>query len=111
MMALRKMDAGDFSRQLTVENETELPDGLGGFVNQYQSDGTIWAHIRPVSARQTIRADNDVAEITHRIIFRFRAGIVSGSRLVTGARRFDVLTVRDVDETRRYLECECVERT
>lgn len=111
MSGPKKLDAGQFNRQLTVENEIESADGFGGFVSSYQSDGAVWAHIRPVSTRPVIRGDNDVVEISHKIIFRFRAGITTSTRFVTGTRRFDVQSVRDIDETRRYLECECVERT
>lgn len=104
------LDAGQFNRQLTIENELETPDGYGGHQCQYQADGTLWANIRPASSRSFLRADNESVELTHKIVFRFRTGVSFGTRLRTGSRIFEVLTVRDIDETRRYLECECVER-
>lgn len=102
-------DAGRFNRQLTLENEIEISDGCGGSVVRYEAQDTVWAHICPLQAGTITRADNEVTEITHRIIVRFRSNISSQSRFVTGSRRFLVETVRDPDETRRYLECACVE--
>ncbi len=103
-------DAGRFNRQLTIENEVELSDGCGGFVSRYKPQDTVWAHICPVKSANIQRADNSIVEISHRILIRFRANISTKTRFVTGSRHFEVESVRDPDETRRYLECDCVER-
>jgi len=104
-------DAGRFNRQLTVEVEVETPDGGGGFTSAFVAQDTVWAHICPVNARMVDRADTRETEITHQIFMRFRAGISSAVRFVTGTRKFEVLSVRDPDETRRYLECNVIERS
>ena len=104
------LDAGQFNRQLTIENELEVADGYGGHSCQYQANGAVWANIRPVSARSVFRAENESVELPHKVVFRFRADVAFGTRLRTGSRTFEVLAVRDLDETRRYLECDCVER-
>lgn len=110
MNKLKPIDAGRFSRQLTIENEVEVADGLGGFSKTYQAADTVWAHICPLSVSAMNEADAQVSKVTHRILLRFRAGVSAGSRFVTGTRRFHVETVRDPDETGRYLECMAVER-
>lgn len=110
MNKIKTYDAGRFNRQLTIENEMELADGCGGFVSRYEPQDTVWAHICPVRSSNVARADNSVVELSHRIIVRFRANISTNTRFVTGSRRFEVEAVRDPDETRRYLECDCVER-
>jgi SPP1 family predicted phage head-tail adaptor len=103
-------DAGRFNRQLTIENEIEIADGCGGYVSRYEPQDTVWAHVCPMRALTLQRADNSAVEISHRILVRFRANISSKTRFVTGSRRFEVEAVKDPDETRRYLECDCVER-
>jgi len=107
---LKTYDAGRFNRQLTIENEVELSDELGGFYTHYEAQDTVWAHICPVRAVNSNEADTRVTEISHKITIRFRLGLIKETRFVTCNRRFYVETVRDPDETRRYLECDCVER-
>lgn len=110
MNKLKPIDAGRFSRQLTIENEVDVADGLGGFSKTYHPTDTVWAHICPLSASAKNEADAQISQVTHRILLRFRAGVSPGSRFVTGTRRFYVETVRDPDETGRYIECMVVER-
>lgn len=104
------IDAGRFNRQLSVEKETEIADGMGGFAKQYQPFTTVWASICPKSAREFFEADNVHAEITHQITIRFLEGIAAGARFVTGSRVFEIISIHDADETRRYLTCNCRER-
>lgn len=104
------IDAGRFNRQLTIENEIETTDELGGFYTHYEAQDTVWAHICPVRAVNSNQADTTVMEVSHKITIRFRSGLMKDTRFVTGNRRFYIETVRDPDETRRYLECDCIER-
>lgn len=110
MSKIKTYDAGRFNRQLTIENEVEIADGCGGYVSRHEAQDTIWAHICPLRSNNITRADNSVTELSHRILVRFRPNISTATRFVTGSRRFEVEAVRDPDETRRYLECDCVER-
>lgn len=104
------IDAGRFNRQLSLENEVDVPDGMGGFSRSFQPVGTVWANICPKSAKQQVEGANLVANVTHEITIRFQAQVRTGSRFITGTRRFDVVAMRDLDETRRYLVCDCQER-
>ncbi|MEM7214844.1 MAG: phage head closure protein [Pseudomonadota bacterium] len=110
MKQAKVYDAGRFNRQLSIENDVKVSDGLGGFVSQYEVQGSVWAHICPVKA--TVAVQGDVAEqhVSHRVLMRFRSGISRGTRLVSGSRRFHVVTAKDPDETGRYLECEVAEK-
>ena len=48
-----------------------------------------------------------IATISHRIWVQFREGIAAGQRFRKGRHVFAVKLVRDPDETRRYLVCQC----
>lgn len=111
MSKLKALDAGRFNRQLTIENQVEVSDGLGGYTKTYEANDAVWAHVCPIGSVIKSEADNQFSEITHKILMRFRAGITTTTRFITGTRRFDVETVRDPDESRRYLECLVVERS
>lgn len=104
------VDAGRFNRQLTIENEVEISDGCGGFITQFQAQGTVWASLCPLRSTQPLEADTKVTEHAYRITIRFRPDISGTTRFVTGTRRFQVISAQDLDETKRYIECECVEK-
>lgn len=103
------IDAGAFNRQLSVENQVSVPDGCGGFTSSYSVDSSLWAHLVPQKANVKVIGRANSVETTHKIMMRFRSGIKPGTRLVTGSRRFEVMTVIDPDETRKYLQCQAVE--
>lgn len=110
MKQSRILDAGRFNRLLTIEDEVEISDGCGGFVTQFQAQGTVWASLCPLGSNQPIEAETKTSEHAYRITIRFRPGISTTTRFVTGTRRFEVISVRDLDETKRYIECDCVEK-
>jgi len=110
MSGLKHFDAGRFNRQLTIENQVEIADGCGGYVSRYEAQDTVWAHICPVGSSRQTRAESSNIEISHRIFVRFRPNISKTTRFASGSRRFEVRAFRDPDETRRYIECDCVER-
>ena len=110
MSSFKTRDAGRFNRQLTIENPVKLSDGIGGFVTRYEPQDTIWAHVCPLKSAKLTRADNSVVELSHQILVRFRSNISTSTRFLTGSRRFEVESIKDPDETRRYLQCNCVER-
>lgn len=107
-MALH-IDAGRFNRYLVWQAQVSGPDGCGGLVKSYASQGALWAHIEPVAAASKSRAGADNAVITHRIFIRKRAGLKPNDRLITGARKFVIQALFDPDETGRYLQCDVVE--
>ncbi len=104
------IDPGRFNRQLTIENEVSVSDGCGGFVTQMEAQDTVWADISPLRSSATVEAGTKTIEHTYRITIRFRPGISERTRFATGTRRFQVTSARDLDETKRYLECDCVEK-
>jgi len=103
-------DAGRFNRQLSIENLVKIPDECGGFIKQYVIDGAVWAHLCPENTSLRIFGEQELQETSHKILMRFRNGIKRGTRFLTGSRKFEVVSVRDVDESRRYLECMVIER-
>lgn len=70
---------------------------------------SVWARIEPVSFLVKEEAAFERGTISHRIWVRFREDIAAGQRFRKGTRVFLVRLVRDPDETRRYLVCQCEE--
>ena len=109
MVAL-PLDPGQMNHRLTLEEPDETSDGQGGSVTQWVQAGAVWARIEPVSSPTfTDMAGGEKAVVTHRILIRYRQGVVAGQRFRKGVRRFAIRLVRDSDESGRMLTCLCEE--
>lgn len=99
------IDPGAFRHELTLEAATLVADGAGGHAEEWAEVATLFARVEPVAATSRFGADQSLETVTHRVTLRYRAGIASGMRMKRRGRIFDIVTVHDPDETRRYLVC------
>lgn len=102
-------DPGQMTARLDLEAPQPAPDGQGGATAGWAVAASLWARIEPVSTRIVEEASAEAGRITHRIWLRFREDVAAGRRFRKGGRVFLVKLVRDPDETRRYLVCQCEE--
>lgn len=102
-------DPGLMTARLDLEAPQNTPDGQGGATVSWTVLASLWARIEPVSFVVAEEAAAETGDISHRIWVRFRDDIAAGQRFRKGARLFTVKLVRDPDETRRYLVCQCEE--
>jgi SPP1 family predicted phage head-tail adaptor len=105
------MDAGRLKHEMTLEEPVETSDGAGGFTTVWTSVATLWARLEPLDPAREAWAGRDAAEQTHRITIRFRDDVKQGMRLRKSTRLFPILSVRDADETGRYLICRTREES
>ncbi|MCV0396188.1 MAG: phage head closure protein [Rhizobiaceae bacterium] len=100
------VDPGRFRTELTLERVVPVPDGMGGYGEDWQEIATLMARIEPVRASSRPGADQALETVTHRVTIRARAGVEAGMRFARAGRTFAIATVHDPDETGRYLVCE-----
>ncbi|MDZ7601852.1 MAG: phage head closure protein [Hoeflea sp.] len=103
------VDPGLLSARLSLETPEELPDGQGGMTEGWMPVASLWGRIEPLAARPDEVAGAAVAVITHRITIRHRDGVSHAMRFVHRGRNLVIRAVRDPDERRRYLVCDCEE--
>jgi SPP1 family predicted phage head-tail adaptor len=94
---------------MALEAPGGVPDLMGGRSDAWLPVATVHARIEPVAATQFHAGAQDIETATHRITIRLRAGVSSGMRFTKGVRRFRIITVRDPDETGRFLVCQTEE--
>lgn len=102
-------DPGQLTARLQLERLVETADGQGGAMVSFEPVGLVWARVEPLSESREERAGAEIVTVTHRIWLRFRSGVSSGMRLRQGERIFAIRSLRDPDETGRYLVCLCEE--
>jgi SPP1 family predicted phage head-tail adaptor len=101
-----RIDPGRFHMELVLEQASEAADEMGGEVETWSAVATVFASLEPVSAKSVFGADQTLETVTHLIVLRQGEDVRSGMRFTRGDRIFDILTVHDPDETRRYFQCE-----
>jgi len=96
--------------RVEIQAPVRMPDGAGGATETWSPIATVWASIRPTGASEVLVADARRGRVSHDIWIRYRADVVPGMRLASGARIFEILGVIDVGERHRRLRCLCQER-
>lgn len=96
--------------ELILEAPKRIADGGGGHQIVWSPVGTLWAEIRPGTARERLVGGREVSEISHRITIR--AAPVSSPRRPTpdcrfrsGVRIFAIRGVAEADPRGQYLTC------
>lgn len=107
---VRFIEPGSLRTELALEDVTLSDDGAGGHVEHWAEAATVFASLEPQRADTRFGGDQWIESVTHRVTLRFRETVKSGMRFRLGARIFDILTVHDPDETRRYLVCRTREQ-
>jgi SPP1 family predicted phage head-tail adaptor len=90
--------------RLTIQEPAEQP--VNAFNEPNSADdwrhvATCWAEVRPLNAREFFYARQTVADVSHVIRIRYRAGITAKMRGVYAGRVFQFLEPMNTDERRR----------
>lgn len=101
---------GDLRHRLVLEAPVESDDTAGGVVRSYAAAATVWAQIEPLSPREAVAADAAGATLTHRITIRNGVAVTTRHRFTLGTRVFRIASVRDPDESGRFIEIRAEER-
>jgi SPP1 family predicted phage head-tail adaptor len=104
------IEPGSLRTELALEEVTLSEDGAGGHVEHWAEVATVFARLEPQLADMRFAGDQTLETVTHRVTLRFRETVTSGMRFRLHARIFDIVTVHDPDETRRYLICRTREQ-
>ena len=105
-MRLTFFDPGELRHALHIEAAIETPDGMGGFDVTWTDVALVWAQIQQAKNRVEDFAARKLEEVTHTITIRFRDDVQAGQRFNSTGRIFRILSVNDIDGTRRYLDCK-----
>jgi SPP1 family predicted phage head-tail adaptor len=100
----------ELRHRLTLEELSRVADEGGGFTEDWVTVATLFADLRPIGSDERYEADRLAGRVTHEVSLRYRAGVVPAMRFRKSTRIFHIISVIDVDERRRWLNCLCEER-
>jgi SPP1 family predicted phage head-tail adaptor len=103
------MRAGELRHQVVIEQRSSSVDSFGEQLTTWTTFATIYAAILPVSGRELIAAGVVDAEVSHRIIVRYLAGVTASMRVLFEGRYFEIKAVLNEAERDRMLTLLCAE--
>ena len=98
------------TQRLVLETPERVADGGGGWQVTWAALGTVWAELKPRSARERVSGVREVSRVTHRVTVR-SAPFGSARRPVPeqrfrqGERIFNIRGVAEADHRGAYLTC------
>lgn len=95
--------AGKMNRRCTLERETRLPDGAGGYTRTWDAYATVWGDLTVKSGneKQVSEQQTNVQEYMLRI--RYRRDVLPADRVVIQGAAYNVRNVFNNDQKRRFL--------
>jgi SPP1 family predicted phage head-tail adaptor len=102
-------DPGRLVHRLVLEQPVRDPDGAGGATVTFAPLATVWASLEPISAAEDGASGRLATRITHRVTIRWRADVTGNLRLRHRGRTLRIASLRDPDESRRFLVIDAEE--
>lgn len=98
------MRIGDLNKRITLQYQTKVPDGMGGFTVSYVDATTVFAAIWPTSASETIAANATSMVVTHRIRIRYRSVLKADWRIKFGNKYYAIISIINPNMSNRYFD-------
>jgi len=98
------MRAGELRHQVWLKSPTHPSDGKGGKTTTWGTTTVCWGAFKPTRGREWIESGLENSEITEIFRMRYFNGITPDMRIYIGSRKFEIVSVINVDERNRELE-------
>lgn len=111
-MSRHVVDIRELRHRITIQAQTQAPDGQGGVVVTWADVITVWAKVEPVSQRERIYTQALQYRRSHRIIMRYNSEtetLTTDMQIVYGSRTFQVKGDIVPDERKFYISVDCEE--
>ena len=103
------MRAGPMRHRVTLQQPVVALDSYGEPVATWTTVDEVWAKVAPLAGREFVQVQGTQAEVTTRVVMRYRSDLEPKWRLVYTSHTYDVQAVINVGELNRELEVMCRE--
>lgn len=91
-----------------IQNISRAPDDVGGFTTSYQTAGTIYGRICPLSGNEILKNEKINVITTHRFYCGYNTLVTTSSKIVApDGRAFEVKLIVDPMELHEFLQIDC----
>ena len=108
----QKVCLGDMKDEILLQNRSikGITDTDVDFTENFTEAATVWSMIETVQGTTTFDASNTEIVITHKIYVRFDPTVTSETWIELDSRKFDIVTVTNLDERKEFQLLLCRER-
>lgn len=100
---MQTMDPGRLRHRIAIQsNSTTAASDLGQPVDNWTTVETVWGRIEPLSGREAFYANQVQADVTHKVTLRGNRTITTKQRLTHESRTFNIVSVLDDEEQKRW---------
>jgi SPP1 family predicted phage head-tail adaptor len=88
------MRAGNLRHRVSIQEQTQIPDGMGGFTLTWAAKtgmDSVPAAIWDLSSKERLDAMKLESDVSSKIRIRYRPGITSKNRIVFGSIVYNIL--------------------
>lgn len=103
------IDAGALNRRVLIQARSQTKDTVGQRDISWNNVARCWARIEQLQGRELETAQAINAEITHRVVIRYRSGITAAMRVVYQGRFLNIEAPLDIDTDHILLHLMCSE--
>lgn len=101
-----KYHAGMLDQRIEQRRPVSTPDGMGGFTKSVSTVATVWAHVRPMSARETVELQRIEQRANYLVVVRAGSTWLPDDIVRWDGRDLNVRGVR-VTPRSPWLELDC----
>lgn len=101
------LPAGTLDRQIVLQAPTTTRGSSGAPIQTWATQATVWADVRPATAREFIAGAQEVAERRTVFRIRWREGVKVTWRVLFDAQTWRIVGVGEIGR-REGLELQCV---
>lgn len=96
---------GLLNQTLTIQNRSEVDDGMGGITFTWADLGSFKGRISPISAQERLMQDKTGMTTTHRI-YCDPMTVSPKDRIRWGSYYFEIIGIRNPSEAYHHLEID-----
>lgn len=86
------MNPGELNKKIAFQKLETSQNSYGELTEQWVDVCTVWASIKPISAKEYYAAETVSSEVTHNVKIRYRQGLSSDMRILYNIRIFEIIS-------------------
>jgi len=98
-----------FNKTISLQRNTQVADGQGGWTNGYAQIKTVRGRVRPAKGGEQMAGDQQQPMVTHVAYLKTSSGVQNDDRLVFDGKTLRVQAVKEPSHANRHLEVMCEE--
>ena len=98
---------GEMRERVTVQQPTRSTNAVGESTLAWSDVTTVWASVNGVSAKEALQNGQQNVTLTHRLRFRYIAGLTQQHRFVWRSRVLHIVSLLEYDNRSEHVAlCE-----